>query len=81
LCAIKFVIYLNRIVDRNIHCRKEQISEYRLKLLLMFHKKSEEEKNLFATKVVARCLINFQAFIVQLKAFLYSLFKTDTLNA
>jgi hypothetical protein len=64
-----FVIYLNRIVDRIIHCRKEQISEYRLNnvLLLMFHKESVGEKSI-ATKVVTRCLINLQAFIVQLMA-------------
>jgi len=60
-----FVIYLNCIIDRNNHCRREQISEYRLHtvLLLMFHKESEKNK-FMVTKNVSRCLINFQAFIV-----------------
>jgi hypothetical protein len=60
LYAIMFVISLNCIIDRNIHCRREQILEYSLHnvLLLMFH------KEFMVTKNVPRCLINFQAFIV-----------------
>ena len=60
-----FVMYLNCIVDRNIYCRREQISEYRLDnvLLLLLHKESEGNK-FVVTKDVSRCLINLQAFVV-----------------
>jgi hypothetical protein len=40
--------------DRNIHCRKEQISEYRLNnvLLLIFHTESEEEKTFLPLRLL-----------------------------
>jgi hypothetical protein len=65
LCAMMFVTYLNCIVDRNIHCRREQISEYCLDnvLVLMFHKESEGN-NFMVTEDVSRCVTNCQAYVV-----------------